>query len=127
MSIHILTSMFPNGFNPEVTKVFQQVITDRKRFAFVASEFEKMQEKTDHYFKFFLDMFADIGITFEETCVVDGRLSVVEVQKVVKEADVVWLSGGGYPGTVSLFSKIWIRQSDWPVPGNYHRDECRFH
>ena len=46
MSIHILTSMFPNGFNPEVTKVFQQVITDRKQFAFVASEFEKMHEKT---------------------------------------------------------------------------------
>ena len=105
MSIHILTSMFPNGFNPEVAKVFQQVITDRKRFAFVASEFEKMQEKTDHYFKFFLDMFADIGITFEETCVVDGRLSVVEVQKVVKEADVVWLSGGDTPVQFGYFQK----------------------
>ena len=89
MSIHILTSMFPNGFNPEVTKVFQQVITDRKRFAFVASEFEKMHQKTDHYFKFFLDMFADIGIAFEESHVVDGRLSAAEVQKVVAEADVV--------------------------------------
>jgi len=89
MSIHILTSMFPSGFNPEVTKVFQQVITNRKRFAFVASEFEKMQEKTDRYFKFFLDMFADIGLTFEESYVVDARLSAAEVQKVVKEADVV--------------------------------------
>jgi len=109
MGVRILTSMFPNGFHQEVTNVFQQTITERKRFAFVASEFEKMHEKTDHYFKFFLKMFADIGITFEESYVVDGRLSAIEAQNAIKEADVVWLSGGDTPVQFGLFSKVWIR------------------
>lgn len=97
MSTYILTSMFPNGFNGITTEVFWQKINKRNRFAFVASEFEKMHEKTDHYFHFFLNMFEKAGIHFENSYVVDGRMSVDEAQKAVAEADVVWLSGGDTP------------------------------
>lgn len=67
MSTYILTSMFPNGFNAQATEIFQQKICPRKKFAFVASEFEKSHEKTDFYFCHFLNMFEEAGIYFEET------------------------------------------------------------
>lgn len=94
MSTYILTSMFPNGFNDEVTERLKKLIVKRTKFAFVASEFEKRHEETDHYFQLFLNMFHEKGIKFEEEYVIDGRISKEEAQKKVQEADVVWLSGG---------------------------------
>lgn len=104
MSTYILTSMFPNGFM-QIAKVFQQKIEKRDRFAFVASEFEALHEKTDKYFRIFLDMFEEAGIHFEEAYVVDGRMSAAEAQKAVAEADVVWLSGGDTPAQFTYFQK----------------------
>lgn len=105
MSTYILTSMFPNGLNEQTTKVFRQKISKRNKFAFVASEFEKAHEKTDKYFRFFLNMFEEAGIYFEETYVIDGRMSVDEAQKTVTEADVIWLSGGDTPTQFHYFQK----------------------
>lgn len=104
MSTYILTSMFPNGFM-QVAKVFQQKIEKRDRFAFVASEFEALHEKTDKYFCIFLNMFESAGIHFEEAYVVDGRMSAAEAQNTVAEADVVWLSGGDTPAQFAYFQK----------------------
>ena len=104
MSTYILTSMFPNGFM-RVAKVLQQKIEKRDKFAFVASEFETLHEKTDKYFRIFLDMFEEAGIHFEEAYVVDGRMSAAEAQKAVVEADVVWLSGGDTPAQFAYFQK----------------------
>lgn len=53
MATYILTSMFSNGFHGNIAEMFQQTITKRNKFAFVASEFEMMHEKTDRYFNFF--------------------------------------------------------------------------
>ena len=104
MSTYILTSMFPNGFM-QVAKVFQQKIEKRDKFAFVASEFELLHEKTDKYFRIFLDLFENAGIHFEEAYVVDGRMSTTEAQNTVAEADVVWLSGGDTPTQFGYFQK----------------------
>lgn len=90
MCTYILTSMFHNGFDSKITEVFQQVITKRNNFAFVASEFELIHEKTDKYFQFFLNMFTEKGICFENAYVVDGRMSAEEAQKAVAEADAFW-------------------------------------
>ena len=54
MSTYILTSMFNNGFNEAFVDVLQK-LNVKGKFAFVASEFEKIHEKTDKYFYFFLD------------------------------------------------------------------------
>lgn len=105
MSTYILTSMFPNGFNDKVSELFQQKIMKRKKFAMVASEFEKMHEKTDEYFHFFLKMFKEKGIDFEEAYVVDGRMTAKEAKKAVEEADVVWLSGGDTPTQFQYLKK----------------------
>ena len=97
MGTYILTSMFPNGLNEQTAAIFRAKISKRKKFAFVASEFQKNHEKTDKYFRSFLNMFEDAGIFFEEKCVVDGRMSVEKAQRSVAEADVIWLSGGDTP------------------------------
>lgn len=97
MSTYILTGMFPKGFEGEAAERFQQLITKKNKFAFVASDFEKAPEKTDEYFRLFLYMFGDIDIHFDQSYVVDGRMTAEEAQKAVAEADVVWLSGGDAP------------------------------
>lgn len=105
MSTYILTSMFPNGFTGKAEEIFLEKIDKRNKFAFVASEFESMPEKTDKYFRLFLGMFEEIGIYFEEAYVVDGRMTAEQAQKVVSEADVVWLSGGSTPMQFYYFQK----------------------
>ena len=44
MSIYILTSWFPNGFNNEIAQLMKKFIKRRTKFAFIASEFEKNHE-----------------------------------------------------------------------------------
>lgn len=97
MGTYIMTSNFPNGFKDETAKMFQDKIIQRKKFAFIASEFEKLHEKTDGYCRFFLNMFEEKGIHFDESYVVDGRMTIEDAQRAVKTADVVWLSGGDTP------------------------------
>ncbi|MBR2408514.1 MAG: Type 1 glutamine amidotransferase-like domain-containing protein [Lachnospiraceae bacterium] len=103
MSTYILTSMFPNGFHAQAAEVFREKISKRNKFAFVASEFELLHEKTDKYFRFFLDMFESIGIHFEEAYAIDGRMNAEEAQRQVAEADVIWLSGGDTPTQFGYF------------------------
>lgn len=105
MSTYILTSMFYNGFSDEMVDLLQKKITERNRFAFVASEFEKKHRKTDNYFKFFLNMFEEKGIYFKEAYVVDGRMSPEKAQRAVADADVIWLAGGDTPSQFAYFKK----------------------
>ena len=97
MSIYILTSWFPNGFNNEIAQLMKKFIKRRTKFAFIVSEFEKNHEKTDQYFKEILELFQNIGIDFEKSYVVDGRMKKEMAKDVVRSADVVWLSGGDTP------------------------------
>lgn len=97
MSTYILTSMFPAGIRGKNRELFQTLMTQRKRLAFVASEFEKNHAVTDTYFDLFLHMFKEIEIHFEDACVVDGRMRADGAKKAVSDADVVWLAGGDTP------------------------------
>lgn len=105
MGLYILTSMFHNGFPDDTAELLRQRIVRRKHFAFVASEFEKLHEKTDYYFKLFLNMFEESGIHFEEAYVVDGRMTAQEAQEAVARADTVWLSGGDTPTQFGYMQK----------------------
>ena len=105
MSTYILTSMFKNGFSDSISEQLQKRILFRNKFAFVASEFELLHEKTDQYFAIFLKKFEDADIYFKESYVVDGRMNVEEAQRAVAEADVVWLSGGNAPAQRQYFQK----------------------
>lgn len=65
MSTYVLTSMFPDGIHGKNRELFQTLVTQRKSFAFVASEFEKDHGTTDCYFHLFLNMLEESGIYFE--------------------------------------------------------------
>ena len=105
MSTYILTSMFPQGIHGKNRDLFQTLLTQRKRFAFVASEFEKNHDVTDAYFRLFLNMLEEGGIHFENSYVVDGRMNAQEAKKAVFEADVVWLAGGDTPAQYAYLVK----------------------
>lgn len=95
--VKILTSGFPNGFPNDFSKVLRKYIKTGMKFAFVASEFENIHEKTDWYCNHFLKMFSDCGITFGSVDVIDSRMSKEKAQDTVRNADVLWLSGGDTP------------------------------
>lgn len=78
MSTYILTSMFPDGIHGKNRELFQTLVTQRKSFAFVASEFEKDHGTTDCYFHLFLNMLEESGIYFENSYVIDGRMDAAE-------------------------------------------------
>lgn len=105
MGTYILTSMFPDGLDENAAEVFRRETAGRSSFAFIASEFEKRHEETDHYFHFFLKMFEDAGIHFEKAYVVDGRMTAEEAQKAASEADALWLAGGDTLAQFAYFQK----------------------
>ena len=105
MSTYILTSMFQTGFPGALVAELIRVIPQAARFAFVASEFEKLPEKTDKYFRRFLEMFTACGIEFSDVAVVDGRMTPSQAQRALENADVVWLSGGDTPVQYGYFEK----------------------
>ena len=78
MSTYVLTSMFPDGIHGKNRELFQTLVTQRKSFAFVASEFEKDHGTTDCYFHLFLNMLEESGIHFENSYVIDGRMDAAE-------------------------------------------------
>lgn len=95
--IKILTSGFPNGFTEDFSNLLKQYIKAGLNFVFVASEFENIYDKTDWYCKHFLKMFSECGITFGNVNVIDSRISKEIAQDIVRNADVLWLSGGDTP------------------------------
>ena len=85
--MYILTSMFPEGIHGKNRALFQTLVTKWERFAFVASEFEKDHEATDSYYRLFLHMLEASGIHFENSCVVDGRMTGDEAKRAAARAD----------------------------------------
>ena len=95
--VKILTSGFPNGFPDDFKGLLKAYIQTGMKFAFVASEFENLHDKTDWYCRHFLDMFSDTGITYSRADIIDGRMSGETAQDTVRNADMVWLAGGDTP------------------------------
>lgn len=95
--VKILTSGFSNGFTDDFSRLLKTYIKTCMNFVFVASEFENIHERTDWYCNHFLKMFSDCGITFGSVNVIDSRMSRETAQDTVRNADVLWLSGGDTP------------------------------
>lgn len=117
MSTYILTSMFPDGIGEQIAGRLRDIITRRERFAFVVSEFEDGYEANDGYFAFFLDMLRRAGIEFGSAYVVDGRMTPTQAQTAVRQADVVWLSGGDTPTQFGYFEKYGLSDILRQYPG----------
>lgn len=86
MGIYILSSRFSNGFPKDFVSSLQPIIKNKAKFAFVTSEFERNYEKTDRYFSLFLNMFEKSNIFFDESCVIDARMSAEQMRKEIKAA-----------------------------------------
>lgn len=97
MAISILTSMFENDFPDKFAERLNEIIINRGKFVFIASEFNGFQEINDNYFRLILSKFHNAHIWFTDCCIVDDRMTKEQSQLAVRDADVVWLSGGDTP------------------------------
>ncbi len=95
--VKILTSGFSDEFPKDFIFQLRSFMKSDMKFAFIASEFENIHEKTDWYCKNFLKMFSDAGIHFSRADVIDSRVTDETAQAIVKSADVIWLAGGDTP------------------------------
>lgn len=93
MKISFVTSGFPNGFTDEFMKEFRKYLTNNQNFVFIASDFSA-HDTTVYYKDLILQLFQDKGIVFENTFVVDNEIDSTTAISLIKNADVVWLSGG---------------------------------
>lgn len=121
MKVSILTSDFPNGFPTAFGEILNEYIEEGSKLAFVASEFERICEKTDRYCEHFVKMFVQCGIQFDQVSVIDSRMSKEVAQQTIKDAEVIWLSGGDTPTQFSYLKAYellpFIREHDGVVIG----------
>ncbi len=90
---NFLTSAFCEGFPEEFMAALRPFLPENPSFVFVASDFSG-HEKSEKYCALFLRWFAEQGVAFSKTAVVDFSISREEAKKSIEDADVVWLSGG---------------------------------
>lgn len=93
MKINFVTSGFPDVFTDEFITELKKHLISCKSFVFVASDF-RAHDRTKHYHDKFLRLFADKGIEFEQSFIVDYEIKPDEAVRLIKSADVVWLAGG---------------------------------
>lgn len=93
MNICFLTSDFRDGFTDEFTARIKHYYSGQGSFAFIGSDFDG-HYYTDRYFNSIVDMFKLKGIEFLKADVIDSRLSEDEAIWLLKDAEIVWISGG---------------------------------
>ncbi len=87
------TSGFPNGFTIEFIDELRKHTENVKNAVFVASDFSA-HEKTKRHIVRFVDMFHEKGIDFQKVDIVDNQIDPLSAVTLIKNADLVWLSGG---------------------------------
>lgn len=96
MATYVLTSMYEKEFSPEIVKMLKSQIKGRQSIVCIASDFNSYK-MTDYFWSIFYDMFCNAGLEFENSIVIDSRMTPEMAKEYIKNADVVWISGGDTP------------------------------
>ena len=88
-------SGFPDHhFSEEITKRLREELIERKSIVFISAcplEYAQNDDDCDGMH----EMFAEQGIPFEKHCVIDERTKASDAKRLIKEADCIFLMGGG--------------------------------
>lgn len=95
MKVSILTSGFPNGFTDDFIQCIKEYYNNNNNgsFVLIASDFTG-HSKTDNHTRVFLNMFKDKGVLFNNTHIIDDRITKENAIEYIKKADVIWIAGG---------------------------------
>lgn len=93
MSIHFLTSGWPNGYTDSFIQQLKNCLPHPRSFVYVASDFAGY-EKSDFFFHLSLSEFQKHGIAFEQSAIVDFRRTSQESMELIRHSDLVMLAGG---------------------------------
>ena len=92
MKVSILTSGFPNGFTDDFIQCIKEYYYNNGSFVLIASDFTG-HSKTDNHTRVFLNMFKDKGILFNNTHIIDDRITKENAIEYINKADVIWIAG----------------------------------
>jgi len=81
------------GFYQSAKKYLQKDIKNNSNIVFISSSFNDI-EKNDVYYKNMLRIFNDINISFDNTYLIDSRVSKNNAINYINNSDVIYLMGG---------------------------------
>lgn len=81
------------GFTKEQTNYLKKDIKSNKTIVFIASVFSDSLKSESNY-KRLVELFNNIGISFKDTILIDGRMTKEEAKEVLNDCDYVLLMGG---------------------------------
>lgn len=91
---YLLSGVEPSkGFTKIQENHLKKDITQNQKIVFIASTF-KNPDKNTLYYNTSLNWFKKININFSKTTLIDNKISKKEAQKLLKEANIVFLMGG---------------------------------
>ena len=113
MAVCFLTSAFNNGFTPDFERVLKGYLpdgrTDAGNFVFIASDFDDPHGNM-HWAEEIRGKFGEIGILFSGFHIVDHTVSPSQAEKYIRNAQVIWLSGGDTLRQIASFKEYHLRE-----------------
>ncbi|HIT79134.1 MAG TPA: Type 1 glutamine amidotransferase-like domain-containing protein [Candidatus Faecivivens stercorigallinarum] len=113
MAICFLTSAFNNGFTPVFERVFKRYLLtgnqDAGNFVFIASDFDDPHGNL-RWAEEIRGKFGEIGVLFSGFQIVDHTVSPTQAEKYIRDAQVVWLSGGDTLRQIASFQEYHLRE-----------------
>ena len=89
-----LFSGFPeHHFCDAIGKVLHEIIAKRDNIVFISADPENYEQNDDDRDGMH-EMFAELGLAFNEKYVIDRRMDAQEATRLVRAADCIWLMGG---------------------------------
>ena len=113
MAICFLTSAFNNGFTPAFERVLKKYLpadtADAGNFVFIASDFDDPHGNL-HWAEEIRGNFGEIGVVFSGFHIVDHTVSPTQAEKYIRNAQIIWLSGGDTLRQIVSFEEYHLRE-----------------
>ncbi len=113
MAICFLTSAFNHGFTSAFRRVLKKYLpadrADAGNFVFIASDFDDPHGNL-HWAEEIRGKFGEIGVLFSGFQIIDHTVSPTQAEKYIRNAQIIWLSGGDTLRQIASFKEYRLRE-----------------
>ena len=111
MAVCFLTSAFNNGFTPAFEQALKKYLpqVDAGNLVFIASDFDDPHGNIG-WAERIRSQFGEIGILFSELRIIDHTVSPLQAEGYIRDAQVIWLSGGDTLRQIVSFEEYHLRE-----------------
>lgn len=108
-SIYLISGSYvKEGFPQDISDCMKEEINDNYSFCFIPTKFDEIDKNNERCNKI-LTWFKDKDILFKKYFVIDDRLTSEEAINIIKESDVIFLTGGDTLRQIDGINKLKIK------------------